>query len=313
MEKVLVILPDNNKGKYISKGYAAAFKDFSYFVIERKIYDLDVADILKISPSIIFCFWCDIKNNDILEDFYQKINIKNCVLINCAELMNDIPEFLRKKSYCFSADGKGKKNKVLLGINAKDYKIKFRGYNRLITFAGNPAYESREKLLAHLIYNFGRINIFCRSYDFYKSLDEIAGAKLLKGEYLDLYKNSYCGYVENRKELAAVYSGSKINIDMEHPGKQSINYRFFEVLASGGFVISPNFSETAFNFEEGKEYESYSSAVDLVDKINFYLNNSDISQSIALRGRRNAASNHSFHDRLKKVLKVVYGKDFSDR
>ena len=57
MDKVLVILSDNNKGKFISKGFASAFKDLSYFVYEKKIYDLNVEEIKKISPKIIFIFW----------------------------------------------------------------------------------------------------------------------------------------------------------------------------------------------------------------------------------------------------------------
>ena len=39
MDKVLVILSDNNKGKFISKGFSSSFKELSYFVYEKKIYD----------------------------------------------------------------------------------------------------------------------------------------------------------------------------------------------------------------------------------------------------------------------------------
>ena len=52
MEKVLVILPDNNKGRYIAKGYSSAFRNMSYFVIEKKIYDLNVDEIKKIQLFI---------------------------------------------------------------------------------------------------------------------------------------------------------------------------------------------------------------------------------------------------------------------
>ena len=52
---------------------------------------------------------------------------------------------------------------------------------------------------------------------------------------------------------------------------------------------------------------------DLTDKINFYLNNLNIAQMIAVKGRRNAASNFSYNDRLKGILKVIYGKNFSSR
>ena len=45
MDKALIIISDNNKGKYISKGFANSFRELSYFVIEKKIYDLNIEKI----------------------------------------------------------------------------------------------------------------------------------------------------------------------------------------------------------------------------------------------------------------------------
>ena len=56
MDKVLVILSDNNKGKFISKGFASAFKDLSYFVYEKKIYDLNVEEIKKLVQKLYSFF-----------------------------------------------------------------------------------------------------------------------------------------------------------------------------------------------------------------------------------------------------------------
>ena len=66
-------------------------------------------------------------------------------------------------------------------------------------------------------------------------------------------------------------------------------------------------------FDDGKEIETYSSDFELIDKVNFYLKNLNIAQLIAYNGKKNAVSNHSFYDRLKSMLKVIYGKDFSSR
>ena len=51
------------------------------------------------------------------------------------------------------------------------------------------------------------------------------------------------------------------------PIKKDLNYRFLEILASGGFLLSPQNELTAFYFEEGKEFDTYVNEVDLVDKI----------------------------------------------
>ena len=161
--------------------------------------------------------------------------------------------------------------------------------------------------------NFGPINIFCRSFDFYKCLDEMASKKLLDDYHLELYKASYQGYVENPKELAKIFSSSKVNIDMKNPNNKDLNYRFLEILASGGFLLAPYNKNIEKYFDNGKEFDTYSSDCELVDKVDFYLRNLNIAQLIAYNGKKNAVSNHSFYDRLKSMLKVIYGKDFSNR
>lgn len=310
MEKVLIILPDNNKGKYIAKGYSDAFKAMSYFVIERKLYDLNVEEIKHLKPHIIFTFWSVMKSNAGLKVFFNEYYNPNTLIIHTAELLEDIPNELidKENTYCFTSDSK-KKNKIMPAINPENYKRKFTGYKYSLTFAGNPANIEREKILAKLIYNFGIINIFCRSFDFYKSVDEIYRNKLLDNKYIDLYRESYRGYVESTKELSYIYSHSKVNIDLISNKNKYINYRCLEILASGGFLITP-FNKTIVKyFEDGKELETYKTDTELTDKIRFYLNNSNLGFLIASKGKVNAVSNHSFYDRLKMIMKVIYGKN----
>lgn len=315
MDKVLVILSDNNKGKFISKGFASAFKDLSYFVYEKKIYDLNVEEIKKISPKIIFIFWTDVTQVEDLCNFLQNYSSADSIFIHCAELLKDIAfDCINKKNhYLFYSDSKSKKNKYIQAIDSKEYKVKFRGFNYDITFAGNPAFKDREYLLAKLIYNFGRINIFCRSFDFYKSVEEIQKQNLLDEYFLELYRHSYRGYVETQKELSKIYSSSKINIDMKKYSDKTISYRCLEIMASGGFLVAQKSKDLITKFEDGKDIETYINADELVDKIRFYRTNLNIAQYIAINGKKNTVSNHSFYDRLKKMLKVIYGKNFSNR
>ena len=315
MDKVLVILSDNNKGKFISKGFASAFKDLSYFVYEKKIYDLNVEEIKKISPKIIFIFWTDVTQVEDLCNFLQNYSSADSIFIHCAELLKDIAfDCINKKNhYLFYSDSKSKRNKYIPAIDSKEYKTKFRGFNYDITFSGNPAFRHRELILAKLIYNFGPINIFCRSFDFYKSVEEIQKLKIFDDYFLEIYRNSYRGYVETQKELSKIYASSKINIDMAKDCDKSISYRCLEILASGGFLIAPKSKELITKFEDGIDLETYLSTDELVDKIRFYLSNLNIAQYIAINGKKNTVSNHSFYDRLKKMLKVIYGKNFSNR
>lgn len=315
MDKVLIILSDNNKGKFISKGFSSAFRDLSYFVYEKKIYDLNLEEVVRISPHIIFVFWTDMTQIDVLQNFLENFSLENTIFIHCAEFISDVAFDYKNKTnhFIFSQDSKTKKNRFYPSINSKDYKLKFKGYKYNITFAGNPAQKNRELILAKFVYTFGPINIFCRSFDFYKSVDDIYKQKLLNDYFLDLYRDSYKGYVENQKELSQIYSASKINIDLENDTAKSLNYRCLEIMASGGFLIAPFNQQIVTQFEDGKEFETYSNVEELTDKINFYLKNLNIAQLIAIKGKKNTVSNHSFYDRLKSMLKVIYGKNFGNR
>ncbi len=311
MDKVLLVLPDNNKGKFITKGFSSAFKDSSFFVIEKKIYDLNTDEINRILPDIIFIFWSDIKQTNVLKDIFGLYNNKKTVFINYAELLTDIPDMFYEKenSYCFSCDNKDKRYKISLAIMPKDYKRKFTGYKYNITFAGNPSYKNRELILSKLVYNFGIINIFCRSYDFYKSVDDIYRDNLLNSKFIDLYRESYRGYVDTQKELSYIYSSTKVNIDILNPEKDSLSYRCLEAAVSGGFMIAPYSDALTYNMENGKDIETYKEDFELIDKVRFYLNNLNLAQLIALKGKKNTVSNHSFYDRLKVMLKEIYGKN----
>ncbi len=315
MDKVLVVLSDNNKGKFISKGFSDAFRGLSYFVIEKKIYDLNIDEVKAISPNLIFLFWTDMTQKDILEKFISEYQNDDVIYIHCSELSAEIPENYKKleNHYIFTTDSKTKKHLFKPSVNPKEYKTKFKGYKYNITFSGNPAYKGREEILTKLIYNFGPINIFCRSFDFYKSVDEIEKSKLLDKYMIELYRSSYKGYVENAKELSDIYVSSRINVDIENENKKAINYRCLEIMASGGFLIAPYTKSVIKFFEEGKEFETYKNSDELVDKINFYMKNLNIAQLIADKGKKNTVSNNSFYDRLKSMLKVIYGKDFSSR
>lgn len=313
MKKVLTIISDNNKGKFISKGFSSAFRKLSYFVYDTKIYDFNSNVINCISPDIIFIFWTGLKDKSLLENIS---NITSCTdFIHCAEFLDDIPLKFRnlKNHYFFSADSKTKKHKYIQPVSASDYKAVFNRYNYNISFAGNPALKNREFILAQIIKNFGEINIFCRSFDFFKSLEDIRNSNLLNDDELLLFQKSYRGCVESTKELSEIFISSKINLDMKSDREKDLNYRLLEITASYGFVIAPFNVNLVKQYDDGKDIETYNDIYELIDKINFYLKNVNILQTIAYNGKKNTVSNFSYEDKLKDILKVIYGKNFSSR
>jgi len=307
MKKVLALIPDNNKGKFIVKGFTEAFRKLSFFVYEIKIYDLNIDKINNISPDIIFMF-----HQNTSETFLNDYSL-NADFIHCAEYIENIPQYNENsgRHYIFASNSKNRKNKYIQPVSADDYKTSFEGYKYNISFAGSPACGNREIILSELVKNFGVINIFCPSYCFYKSLDEIRQKKLLDEKYIKLYQMSYRGYVSSQKELACIYAAAKVNIDIQSPKPKDINYRLLEITASGGFIEAPYSKTLIKQYDDGRDIETYKNVPELIDKTAFYLKNTGLAQIIAENGRNNTVSNFSYYDRLKTMLKAAYGRDFN--
>lgn len=86
-------------------------------------------------------------------------------------------------------------------------------------------------------------------------------------------------------ELAILYDSSKININIHVIEHKSINPRTFEILCNDNFVLS-DYREDAeeMGFYDGKNIAMYSDAEDCISKIEYYLNNETLRNSIAVHG-----------------------------
>lgn len=177
-------------------------------------------------------------------------------------------------------------------------------YKYAITFVGRPLTDIRQEILCELIKVFkNKLCIFSYEKHFLQSIEEIKEKKLLDEEDLEIYSKCWKGFVENEEELAQIYSSSKINLNINLQGKSSINYRVFEVLASGGFLLTDEREDLSEYFEVSKHLETYKDTKDLIDKIDFYLKNLNIAQRIAQLGKFEVINNHNFSARARMILK----------
>ena len=315
MKKSLIVIPNNNKYKFAAKGFAEAFKDFDFFVFEKKSADLNIDEINTLTPDIIMIFWE--QKGEHLEQFFNSCSL-NSVFIHLSEYIDNIPKQYRslKNHYIFAADAENQKELLLPAVSAADYKTnkeEFSSFKYNITFAGNPASDIREKTLSALIRTFGIINIFSRSYDFYKSAEEIRLKKLLNEDYTALYIKSYRGFVNNQSGLADIYSSSAVNLDMPAAGEKAINYRLLEITASSGFVIARCNDFISNTYDIGRELDVYYNIEDLIDKISFYLKHPRTAAVIAENGRKKTVKKFTYYDELEKMLELIYGKNFNSR
>ncbi len=131
-------------------------------------------------------------------------------------------------------------------------------------------------------------------------------------EFLKSKNYNFFGRAENSKipfndYLSTIYNSS-INLALE--GKGEFTFRHLEILASCSFMIcqsSINELDLPLPLFDGKHFVSFENKNDLEEKINFYLKNDKLRNSIALNGRKVLEEHYS----PKRHGKFLFSKIFS--
>lgn len=319
MKKLFITSPISIAGCLITRGLAEGFKKLGFFVVEKDVRETTIEDIKNFKPDYIlgYCYGY-LVNEALTKDL---INNKNYSFIHyfADEPQSKFAYTLRPELYDIIKTTDAKifiwdseflndfevAHYLPLAVDPKLYKTSFEGFEHSISFVGRPLTEKRQRILTQLIKRYGKISIFCYKDHFERSINEIKEKNLLTASELDLYKDSYKGFVKTEAELARIYNSTKININVTEQGINNINYRVFEVLASSGFLITDEMPDLYKLFEVGKELEVYKNEEELFDKIDFYLKNQNLAQAIARYGRKNVVNNHTFKERAEKILKIV--------
>lgn len=322
MKKVLSILPVSIAGVLIVKGFNSGFRSNGCYVIEKDVRDLTVSDIENYRPDIIFGYdYSYLHNKEISgfilsnKDKYKLVHYfadepdGQYAYTNHPEIYNEFKKtgaysFVWDREYCSQLPDS---RYLPLAVNAKAYKYTdFYGYKYGISFVGRPLTPKRQKILCRLVREFKNgLKIFSYEPHFVRSIEEIKDNGLLNEEELNIYRNSFCGYLRSEKELAYVYRHSRINLNITLQGSTSLNYRVFEVPASQAFLITDDVSDLGENFEIGKDLEVYKDEDELVDKIRFYLNYPGIAEKIAYNGYSTVIKRHSYTVRANNILQCI--------
>lgn len=231
-------------------------------------------------------------DKDYLYEEFKKFNPK--IFIWDKDFLNDFKTPFTPSTY------------LPLAINPVKYINSFSGYKYYITFVGRPLTDIRQEILCELVKVFkDKLTIFSYEKHFQTSIEQIKEKNLLEGEDLEIYSNCCKGFIETEEELAQIYNSSMINLNITLQGKSSINYRVFEVLAAGGFLLTDEREDVKKYFEVSKHLETYKNTQDLIDKIDFYLNNLTIAKKIASLGKFEVIENHNFSARAGSILKEI--------
>ena len=182
----------------------------------------------------------------------------------------------------------------------KDYGLEMK-YD--ITFLGRPLGGLRQKILSSVVKNFpDKLKIFSYPKHFDESVRTMGD--FLNDRELKSYKNCFCGFVQCQEELSKIYNSSKINLNINLQGDNSLNYRTFEVLASKGFLLCDK-REDIKSLGLENVLVQYESEHDLINKISHYLSFENERNEIRARARKLASQHYNIGARAGEILNTV--------
>lgn len=114
------------------------------------------------------------------------------------------------------------------------------------------------------------------------------------------------GSVDYHKDMPKVFNQSSINLNFTIRNIRSgIPLRVWDVLGSGGFMLTNFQAELPSYFENEKDLVYFESMEDLLRKTDHYMNHEDERLQIARNGREKVRKYHSYETRLEKMLEMI--------
>lgn len=134
---------------------------------------------------------------------------------------------------------------------------------------------------------------------------------------LDLYtlsdvsklpKAHHRGGADSETMMPKIFKCSRINLNMTNrPIRTGLPLRIFDIMGTGGFLLSNYQAEIPELFEIGTDLAVYESQEDLLNQIGYYLEHDDIRQEIAKNGQDKIRELHSYRVKLEQILRIGLG------
>lgn len=111
------------------------------------------------------------------------------------------------------------------------------------------------------------------------------------------------GTADYYTEMPLVFKKSRINLNISLRSIRSgMPLRAFDIMGSGGFLLSNYQEDFLESFVPGVDFEYYESEKDLLQKIDYYLEHEDERRAIAKNGHDKVAAAHTYRDRVREML-----------
>ena len=114
------------------------------------------------------------------------------------------------------------------------------------------------------------------------------------------------GIVSYMEEMPQVFQSSKINLNITLRSIESgIPLRALDIMGAGGFLLSNYQTELAENFIDGQELVLFESKEDMLEKVDYYLENEEERKRIARNGWEKVQREYSYEVQLKKIFERI--------
>ena len=116
------------------------------------------------------------------------------------------------------------------------------------------------------------------------------------------------GLANTLTEMPKIFNLSKINLNITmRPIQTGLSLRIYDVLGSGGFLITNYQSQIPSLFEIGKDLVVYESLSDLKEKCDYYLSHEEERKEIAKNGCNKIRDYHNCKTRIKTMIEFMTG------
>ncbi|MGI6680661.1 MAG: CgeB family protein [Bdellovibrionota bacterium] len=120
------------------------------------------------------------------------------------------------------------------------------------------------------------------------------------------------------EEYTKVFNATTININLHsstecdgvEPDGDFVNPRTIELASSKAFQLVDRRTLLGEMFKEGEEIITYSSRDELLEKIDYYLNNEDARKEVIEKSYARAMKDHTYTSRIREMLSIIYSEKF---
>lgn len=173
-----------------------------------------------------------------------------------------------------------------------------------LSFVGSLGdYSDRKKILEMIILTYSelKLDVWGAAWTWYNPIlmYEYKVKRKVLGKHLHNYNIP-------PNEINKIYNSSRLCLNMHHrQSKEGLNPRTFEILGAGGFQLVDYKTKMDDLFNVGQEIICYYNESDLLNKIEYYLENEDERKRIAQRGHDLVKKKHTYKHRVDTILNDV--------